>query len=193
MSLTDNRDRYGAVSVALHWASFALIAALVGLGWVFADMPRGPLRDALAGLHMSLGLLFVLVLALRLGWRLANGKPQPLPSHTPLEQRTALAVHRLLTAVMILIPVAGLVTVASVGRAPSFFGLVSVPLPFVPQSGGLHEAGEELHAFMANFVLLPLLGLHVLGALKHHLLDKDATLRRMLGRGGSQEGPVAAT
>jgi cytochrome b561 len=179
MTLKDSSAGYGLVSVLLHWASAILIAALIGLGWTFADLPRGPERDLYAGLHVSLGILFLLVALARVGWRLASGMPPSVARGSALERRLAPIVHRLLLATMVLLPVAGLVLLASIGRTPHLFGL-PVPVPFVPESHALHEAAELVHKAGANLVLLPLLALHVLGALKHHLLDRDATLRRML-------------
>ncbi|MEK0083721.1 cytochrome b [Benzoatithermus flavus] len=180
MLVKDSRSGYGLVSIALHWSSAFLVAALVWLGWTFTELPRGPERDALAALHISLGFLALFLAAARLGWRLACGMPAAASSRPRvLEERLARIVHRLLLAVLLLLPLTGILTVAATGRTPMPFGL-PVPIPLVPQSPLLHEVGETLHVVMANFLLLPLVGLHVLGALKHHLLDRDATLRRML-------------
>lgn len=180
MPLRDSRAGYGLVSIALHWSSAFLLAALVWLGWSFVELPRGPERDVLAGLHFSLGFVALALAVARLGWRAASGMPAAAsPRSRELEERAARVVHRLLLAVIVLLPLTGILTVASTGRTPMLFGL-PVPIPFVPQSPTLHEAGEVLHVALANFVLLPLVALHVLGALKHQLLDRDATLRRML-------------
>jgi cytochrome b561 len=179
MMVKDSRAGYGLASIALHWSSALLVVALVWLGWAFAELPRGPERQWLTGLHVSLGLVFLLLAVIRLGWRLSSGMPASSAAAGELERRLAGIVHRLLLAVLVLLPLTGIVTVASTGRAPMLFGL-PVPVPLVPQSQALHEVAETLHVVMANLLLLPLLALHVLGALKHHLLDRDATLRRML-------------
>jgi cytochrome b561 len=185
MLIKDSCTGYGLVSILLHWSMAILLAALIWLGWTFEELPRGPERAFYTGLHVSFGLLFLLLAVARLVWRAASGMPQPATQGSPLLERLAAIVHRLLLLAMIVLPLSGLLLVAAGGRVPQFFGL-PVPLPFVPQSEGLHEAGEVVHKVAANLVLLPLLALHVLGALKHHLLDRDATLRRMLR-------PAAAT
>jgi cytochrome b561 len=179
MIIKDSDTGYGLVSIALHWSMAILIAAMIGLGWTFEDLPRGPERALYVGLHVSFGLLFLVLAVARLGWRAASGMPEPARQGSPLLERAARIVHRLLLLAMIVLPLSGLLLVASGGRTVQFFGL-PVPLLFVPESHGLHEVAEVVHKAGANLVLLPLLALHVLGALKHHLVDRDGTLRRML-------------
>lgn len=179
MRWQDGAAGYGLVTIGLHWLTFALLVALYALGWMFPEMPRGPERDALAGLHFSLGLALLIVAVARIAWRWLQPTPEAAATYSGFERRTARLVHGTLRALLVLMPILGIVTIAAVGRSPSLFGL-ELPVGFVPQSRDLHEVAEVAHALIGNFVLLPLIALHVAGALKHQLLDHAPAMRRML-------------
>jgi cytochrome b561 len=170
-------ERYNAVSQALHWlialAAFALLA-MGKLGEVEADE-----AGTLFGWHTALGLTVLLLMVLRLGWRLTHPVP-PLPPGTPRWQaRVARGLHHAFYALLIALPLSGWLLTSIEGDPVSWFGLAAVPS--LPVSGGeaVEEAIEEVHEILGN-VLLVLAGIHVLAALKHHFLDRDDVLRRML-------------
>lgn len=177
MSLSDTAGRYGLVSVANHWLAAAAMVALFVIAQMFEDLPRGPERQALVGLHLSLGTLAALYLLFRVAWRARAGFPPTLAAGW--QDRAARLIHRLLLADIVVLAITGPLIVWTVGRGLPVFGLFEVPSP-LPKLVPLHDALEVVHKLAAKPVLLPLLALHVLGALKHAAMDRDGTLRRIL-------------
>lgn len=179
------RSRYSAGAIALHWIiGLLIIANLAGglsLDTLFGgeDAASKATKGLVIGLHKSFGLTVLVLSLVRLGWRLAT-PPPPLPTHmTPLEKGLARATHVGFYLLMLLLPLSGW-AMASTGRTvvPIFwFGLFEVPaLPLPKTLGGLFYEGHEV----LGFVAIGLLVLHVGGALKHNILDRDDVLARML-------------
>ncbi len=183
MQWRNDRQRWGLVSQVLHWLVAALVIGLWGLGYYMAEiLPDSALEQKfrLYQLHKSFGLtLFALVL-LRLGWRLSQPHPQLPDRLSGPERFLAHLTHWGLYAILLAMPLAGWIsTEASPLDIPTeYFGLFVLPDP-VPVEEALHETFAEIHEYLA-FALAGLLALHVAAALKHHLLDRDDVLRRML-------------
>lgn len=170
--------RYSSVSIGLHWLIAALLLTQVVLGLQFGDMPRGAAkREAFDG-HMSLGVTILLLSLARLGWRLTHPAP-PLPAHyKPWERLLARATHVLFYVVMIGMPLTGwIMTSAGPNAYPDVWGVL--PWPKLPVGEALAEPAGGFHA-RGPWIFWGLLALHILGALKHQLLDRDGTLGRML-------------
>jgi cytochrome b561 len=132
-------------------------------------------------LHKSSGLTILVLSLLRLALRLGKGTP-PYPDHmTPLERTLAKTTVWGFYAVMILVPLTGWVMVSAspLGFPTIWFGLFEWPHLPVETSKATNEAASEVHEIIA-FVGAGLLGLHIVGALKHHFLDRDDVLARML-------------
>jgi cytochrome b561 len=178
---------YSGLAIALHWVIALLILGNLAGGFVAhelmesatgADRGQG-LR--LIQMHKSVGLTILILSVVRLAIRLQAGVPA-LPVHmTATERALARIAHGGFYALMLAIPVAGwLMVSASPSASPlRWFGLFSWPLLPVPMSIGLSEAAAEAHELLA-LGMLALLALHVAGALKHHVLDHDDVLTRML-------------
>lgn len=178
MRLTDTTSRFGSISIWNHWLTAGLIVVLVGLGWYFEDLPRGPEKASLLGVHMGLGLMaFGLGLA-RLGWRSLNRMPAAAGDHALWERRLARIAHLILMALLLIMPLSGMLHVMAEGRTVSFFGLLALPA-LVGQSEILAKITGAVHGLGANLLVVTI-GLHVAGALKHHIFDRDHTLTRML-------------
>ena len=170
--------RYSSVSIGLHWLIAALLIGQVILGMRFGDMPRGPAKGEVFALHMSLGVTILLLSLARLGWRLSHPAP-PLPSHYKAWERIlARATHVLFYVVMIGMPLTGWIMTSAGDRPlPELWGVI--PWPKLPVGGGLAEPASGFH-HRGPWIFWTLLALHVAGALKHQLLDRDGTLWRML-------------
>lgn len=177
MSVTDTPTGYGRLSIALHWLGAIGMIALFVLGQRMEDLPRGPELLAARGLHVGVGMALFLVLALRVVWRLANGFKYK-PAEPGLLDRVATVVHVGLLVVIVGLLVSGPLSIWANGRPIDVFGFVSLASP-LPRIEWLHEAAEEGHEVLTT-LLIPLVALHVLGALKHAVLDRDGTLKRML-------------
>ncbi len=200
--LRDSSTRYGLVTRALHWSVAALMIGSFALGLLGEEAEGGSL---VYDLHVSLGLLTGVLVVIWILWRLMNPKPEPL-SRSPLERGLARGVHVALLLLTLLIVASGVGGVLGDGRPLTFFGVelaAGSPAPSAPvlygepslrngwfeeeyeEEYGEAEGGEfwgELHKLLSQPLFLLLLALHVGGVLKHHFVDRDRTLARMLGR-----------
>jgi cytochrome b561 len=179
MRLRNTSDSYGAVPQALHWA----VAVLVVLAWLsetFGDvLPRGTARAAGLFVHMSAGLAIIALVVLRLAWRL--GDPPPPPEKTSLgdwAERASQISHYALYALLVAIPIVGIVLQFARGDALAIFGLFHIASPWAADRGFAHTV-QEIHAFLANGIMI-LAGIHAAAALAHHWIFRDRTLLRML-------------
>lgn len=161
---------YGAIARALHW----LMAALLIVQWF-----SGEYDDWLGPrFHFSLGLTLGLLVLIRLAWRIGHPAP-PLPEGSPgWERLIARLMHVAWYALMIALPLSGVLWRQFRGKATSWFGLFDVPGGLSANKEWAHFMAETHEVLGAAFLIL--LGLHVLAALKHHFLSRDQVLRGML-------------
>lgn len=181
MSLRNTTTDYGLIAIALHWLVAVAVIGLFGLGlWMTgleyydAWYRRGP------ELHKGIGILLFFAVAFRLAWRLLDPAPRPEPTHAAWERRLAGIAHILLYTLLFAVMIAGYLISTADGRPISVFGLFDVPatLSGLPEQ---EDIAGEVHEWLA-FALIGLAALHALAALKHHFIDRDRTLARMLGR-----------
>lgn len=175
--------RYSTGAIILHWTIAALIIAQVPLGWQMG-IDRSAKSFALFQLHKSIGITILLLTLARIAWRLTH-RPPPLTVHG-WEAGLARFIHTLFYILLLGLPLSGwlLVSTSRITVPTLLFGVV--PWPNLPGVGGLdeaakhalHEAGEAAHGLMA-FILAGAFLLHVAGALKHHWIDRDASIQRM--------------
>ncbi|MBK9656868.1 MAG: cytochrome b [Rhodanobacteraceae bacterium] len=164
---------YGAVARALHW----LMAALMILQWFSGEESK-----AFGGMsfHFSLGLTLMLLVLIRLGWRVTHPVPA-LPSSAPAWERTvARLMHLSWYLLMLALPLSGILYRQFRGKTTSWFGLADLPAWLSPDKYWAHQS-EDIHKILGT-VFLVLLTLHVVAALKHHFIDRDGVLRGMLVR-----------
>ncbi len=185
--MTRPTDRYAGIAVALHWLIALAILFQIMLGWRMDDHANSAVTYLVFQLHKSIGITILLLSLARLGWRLAN-PPPPLPGHLKSWERTlAHLTHLGFYLIMIGLPLTGwLIVSASKTNIPTLlYGVV--PWPHIPGVADLaapakavaRKLGEAGHGLLAKFTYL-LLALHVGGALKHQLFDRDGTLARMI-------------
>ncbi|HEX6734483.1 MAG TPA: cytochrome b [Azonexus sp.] len=169
-----NGARYTLPAIALHWAQAILIVWLLWLGWTMTDLPKGAERSAAYGLHKSLGLLALLLIVLRLGWRRRHPAP-PSPA-SGWEARLATATHHALYAFLLLAPLTGYLASSFTQFPIKFFGIV------VPSAGWPDETLNGVFKLLHQVFVWGgggLIVLHLAGAVKHALL-RDGTISRML-------------
>ena len=180
--------RYDSIAISLHWLTVLAIVALLALGWTMVDQrPGSALQFQLYQLHKSVGFTVLALTALRLAWRWHH-RPPPLPAAMPdWEQRAAMLGHLGLYALLVCLPLSGwaLVSTAPFNIPTRLYGLVPVPhLAFLadsPDKAAAHHLFETLHGG-GIWVLLGLLAVHIGAALRHHFVQGDDVLRRMLPR-----------
>lgn len=179
MTLTDSRDRYGWVSVINHWAIAALILGLIALGIVVGGMPRTPMKGALMDVHKTLGVVALILALARIAWAATQTRPDTIEDQPTIAVRLRALMHTTLFAATVVLPLAGILIPLYRDRDVSVLGLFVIPgqgeVDWVAAlAHGVHEWG--------SYLVLALVAGHALISLKHHFLDKDPTLRRMLVR-----------
>lgn len=179
MELSNTEDEYGLVAKLLHWLIAVMIIALIPIGLFMSGMENSPLKFQVFAMHKSFGLLVFFLGLGRIVWRFVSPPPDHLETHEHWEVTLASAAHFWLYVCIIGMPLSGWL-MSSAGEFPvPFFGLQMPHLMGKDESlMGLFGQTHEILAYTLLFVL----GLHVAGALKHHVIDKDETLQRMAAR-----------
>ena len=182
MHWRNRNDRYGLVAILLHWWTALAVLVLFSLGlWMTSLDYYDPWYRSAPDIHRGLGVLVAITVVFRLAWRLRDRTPDPDPGHSLAERRIARFVHGLLYALLLLTGLAGYLISTADGRSVDVFGLFSVPATIHGLANQEDVAGTA-HLTLA-IALVSVAGIHALAALKHHILDRDRTLLRMLGRG----------
>ncbi|MBI4030105.1 MAG: cytochrome b/b6 domain-containing protein [Proteobacteria bacterium] len=171
-------ERYGGVSRLFHWGMAALVVGLLGLGLYMVDLEPGPLIFNLYFWHKSLGITVLVLVAGRLAWKLSNVRPLPLPSHRSWEKKLAKTAHFLLYLCLFVMPLTGWAISSAKNFPVSVFGWFTLPSIY-PESKEAASFFVTVHVVLSR-ILIGLIVLHAAGAIKHHMVDKDGTLRRML-------------
>ena len=178
MQVRNTPLRWGAVSQLLHWLVVALVITQFVLASLAEDLAPGMAKLGLLARHKSVGITILGLALLRLAWRL--GQPVPaLPSGMPRWQRgLATGTHHLLYALLLAMPLSGWLMSSARNYPVSWFGLVQLPDLITPGERAF-EALRATHGTLAALLAATAL-LHLAGALKHHFVDRDDVLRRML-------------
>ena len=191
-------SRYTKTAIILHWLIAIFIALMFVLGWYMAELPKeapkqmaydlfdlGVFTWQLAeeasprtfyfNLHKSLGLTVLALIVLRILWRITHTPPAALSSYKAIEKKVATATHHSLYLLILAVPVTGLIMAINSKYGVKWFGIdVIAGLDNKP----VRDFFECTHEFV-GIVLLVLIGIHLLGALKHKFIDKDDTMSRM--------------
>lgn len=175
----NSSEGYGLVAIILHWLMALVIIGMFALGLWMVSLDyyddwyhRGPF------IHKSIGILLALVLSLRLVWRLNNGTPAAIDSHSTLVKRFSTSAHWLLYILLFALVLSGYMISTALGKGISVFDWFEVPAT-IANIEGQADIAAELHEWFA-WILIIIASIHALAALKHHFLDKDRTLKRML-------------
>ncbi|PWQ96898.1 cytochrome b [Leucothrix pacifica] len=167
-------------TILLHWLTAVPFLAALGIGLYMEDLPNGPDKFELMANHKSIGLMVLLIAAIRVLWRVKEGHISSI-SKAPFWQETmAKVVHYVLLIATILMPVSGIMMSVGGGRALEFFGIQLIAAG--DKIEWLSEIGHTFHGLAPKVIMLALF-LHIVGALKHQFVEKDGTISRMLGKG----------
>ncbi|WP_417618287.1 cytochrome b [Oceanisphaera sp.] len=163
----------------LHWSSALLVVGLFGVGlWMRSLSYYDPLYQVLPFWHKSVGFLLLFLILIRLFVRVVTTQPDPLPSHQAWERILARGTHWLLYGLMFGLFISGYLIATANNRPASFFGWFDIPV-LITAFDGQEDIAGLIHEYCA-WSLIGLSALHAAAAIKHHWLDKDATLKRML-------------
>lgn len=181
MALRNDTQRYGLVAVALHWLVAVAVFGLFGLGlWMTSLTYYDPWYREGPWLHKGIGVTLLAIVLLRLVWRWLNPRPEELATHKPWERRLAGGAHALLYLLMLAVMASGYLISTADGRPLEVFNLFAIPA-LVTGIEHQEDIAGTVHLVLAS-TLVGLAVLHAVAALKHHFIDRDRTLQRMLGR-----------
>lgn len=177
--LRNTDTRYGLIARLFHWSIAALFIGLIGLGWYMVGLTYyDPLYHDSLEWHKALGVVTLVLVAARLVWMVVPPRPRPVPTLTRFERIASKATHDLLLLALVVIPVSGYLISTAAGDPVYVFGWVSVPA-LVAVSDTWRDIAIAVH-FYAAYGAAALALLHIAGALKHRLIDKDEVMGRML-------------
>ncbi len=176
------KTRYTRLAIVLHWLLALAILGIFAVGFYMADLPFSPWRLKLYNWHKWAGVTFLALTVLRLLWRVTH-RPPALPAAITQamptwQMRAYHATHYLLYALFFAVPLVGWAYSSAAGFPIVWFGVVSLPdlLPVNKDLAALIKPWHEIFAY----ALIALAGLHIAAALKHHWLDRDGLLSRMM-------------
>lgn len=174
-----NSDRdWGVIAKALHWFMAVAILAMFFLGWSAVNAPLSPTKLKLFIWHKSIGLSLLGLVCVRLLWRLTNKTPTPPASVGPIEHGLSKMGHAALYALMIMMPLSGYVINSTANFPFKLFSWLRVP-NLIPANKAWQGMAENVH-FILFWVFALLIVVHVLAALRHHIIKRNNVLMRML-------------
>jgi len=172
-------QRYNNVAIAFHWLVALMIIASFTMGLVMTDMPGiSPTKLKYYSWHKWAGVTILALACLRLLWRLTHPAPS-YPASMPGWQRTsANSLHGLLYVLMFAVPVSGYFYTLAAGYPVVYFGLLELPV-LIAKNDELKPILKDVH-FWLNMLLAGCVGVHIAAALKHHFIDRDGVIKRMM-------------
>ncbi len=171
-------NQYTLLAIGLHWWIALLIFIAFPLGIYMHDLPFSPTKLKLFSWHKWLGVTVFLFVLVRIYWRLRHSPPALPDSIANWQKRITHIAHGLLYLLMVAIPLSGWLMSSAKGFQTVWFGVLPLP-DLLDKNKAIGDLLAIVHKTL-NFSLLAIVILHVLAALKHHFIDKDAILRRML-------------
>lgn len=180
MTLRNTENTFGKMSIVLHWLMAAMIVGLISVGFYMDGMEKGPDKTAIVQLHKATGFIVLLLALFRWYWVISNESPKPLEGTSKAEIGLAHASKWLLLLLMLIMPLSGVLMSMSAGYGISIYGIFEVPA-LLEKNRELAGTFNSIHKLSA-YALVAVIVLHLLGAINHHFIKKDATLNRMLGK-----------
>lgn len=169
---------YTSTAKLLHWLIVALLIAQFILAWTMPHIGRNTPVTTLISLHFTFGIIVLGVAIARLAWRATHREPAPLDGVPPWQVLSARVVHWLLYVLLFVVPILGWINASWRGMPIVMFGM-ELPKLIGTRAPGWGWTGD-VHALLANYLMLTLVGLHVLAGLYHYFIRRDQVLQRML-------------
>jgi cytochrome b561 len=171
--------RYGAAAMVLHWLTALLVVAGFTLGLSMVGLPFSRQKLQWYAWHKWIGITIWLLTCGRLAWRASHPVP-PMELMPAWQQRAAVVIHALLYVLLVAIPLSGWLYSSATGVQVVYLSVLPLP-DLVPKDKPMADLLRSVHVTL-NFTLLGLVCIHGAAALKHHFVDRDAVLIRMLPR-----------
>ena len=171
-------QRYTGVAIALHWLIAVAILGTFLLAQYMTNLQLSPAKLKLYSYHKWIGVTIFLLVLMRIAWRLAHRPPLP-PASMPAWQHSAASIaHFFLYALTLAIPVSGWLMSSASGFQVVYLGVIPIP-DLMAKSKDAAQELKQLHEAL-NWLMVVVVAMHVAAALKHHLIDRDDVMRRML-------------
>ena len=172
------QQRYTHVAIFFHWLVALLIIGAFSMGLVMTEMAPSMTKLKYFSWHKWAGVTILGLATLRLLWRLSHKAP-PYPASMPSwQQQAANLLHGALYVLMFAVPLSGYFYTLAAGYPVVYFGLVELPV-LIAKNDALKPVLKEVH-FWLNMALAGLVAAHVAAALKHHFIDRDGIIKRMM-------------
>ncbi|NOT14272.1 MAG: cytochrome b [Methylotenera sp.] len=196
--MNQTSTRYTKVAIILHGLIALGLFAMFALGWFMDEIPKEAAKQSAFdlfnlgiyswqtaeeisprafyfNLHKSIGVTLLALIALRVFWRITHRPPAMLTSYKAWESKLATGVHHLLYVLMVAMPLSGLIMAINSKYGVLWFGM---DLISGLDNKECRDLFKEIHEIVGT-VLFLMIVLHIVGALKHKLIDKDTTMQRM--------------
>lgn len=178
--LKNTTTSFGLISRSLHWLMALLLTVLFAMGLYMTSLDYyDPLYHSLPWWHKGFGLIIMLLLLIRMIWKRVNPLPLPLKTHQQWEQKLAYFIQQLFYILIFFIALSGYFISTAKGKGIDFFNLFEVPAITAELKEETADLVGNAHEIMA-IILAVLVLLHAFAALKHHFIDNDKTLTRMI-------------
>lgn len=179
MQITNTSTGFGLLTIVVHWVAAVAVFGLFALGFWMVDLTYySQWYQRAPDIHRSIGVLLFILMVFRLLWRLLTASPAPLAGHKRWEVASAYVAHRLLYVLIFTAMVSGFLISTADGSSVNVFGWFDVP-SVTGQIKQLEDVAGLVH-YWSTWALVAIALIHSAGAIKHHFIDKDNTLRRML-------------
>ncbi len=175
--LKNTTQQFGTLAKVFHWVLFMMLAFSMIAGNFMADMPKGPEKLEAMGMHKSFGAVIIILISLRLLWRLINVLPSLPEDMSKSQIFKAHAMHWVLYFFMFAQPISGIMMSQASGFPVSFFGLFEFPM-LLDKNPALAETFHTAHGIIWIVLAVAALG-HISAALYHHFIVKDDVLKKM--------------
>jgi len=173
-----NAQGYTATAKWLHWLVVALLIAQFIFAWIMPHIGRNTPVTTTISLHFTFGIIVLAVAAVRLSWRATHKEPAPLDGLPPWQLLSARVMHWLLYILLVVVPILGWINASWRGMPIVMFG-VELPKLVATRASGWRWTGD-VHALLSNYLMLTLVGLHVLAGFYHYFIRRDGVMQRML-------------
>ncbi|MDM8357390.1 cytochrome b [Pandoraea communis] len=182
----NKRTSFGVIARAFHWVMVLLLIAQYTVAWTMPEIHRGTLPVGLVGWHLSIGTALLALVLARLLWRTTH--PVQGASNTPLLNALAGAGHAAIYVLLFAVPIMGWINASSRGYPVQLFGAITLPSLSTTGSTLGHAMGD-IHVY-GSYILLGIVGVHVLAALYHRLILRDGVMERMLPLSSKKWGSI---
>lgn len=175
--MKNTENSYGTVAKGFHWLLFLMLGFSIIAGNFLASMPKGTEKLQAAGMHKSFGMIILLLILLRLGWRLINVTPDVADGTSATQNRMAHMMHWVLYALMLAQPLSGILMSQAAGHPVSLFGLFEFPT-LLDKDPSMAQFFRGAHGVIWITLVIAVFG-HAGAALHHHFIKKDSVLKQM--------------